>query len=468
MQKNHSVFRVESLKFLVSDLAALFQAQLNEFRVISTPIEVRIQTDSRQIQPGDIFIAIAGEKQNGHQFIPKAIQQGAIGVIAEKSDPAHHAAFEIIVPSTTQALLTAAQKALRKTNCKQIGITGSAGKTTMKEMLSAVLGASYLVANTTGNYNTPIGVPLSILAMNPDADFFVTELSASYPGEIDQNLSYLTLSDAIISSIGSSHLEFFHTVDKVLKEKMKISQAIVETGTLLLPGDNPAILSLPREKQFVYYGLNPSNDLRANHLEYRTNGIHFDAELPGESIPNLSLSAFGNHMVLNSLPVLFLARKYGIPVHSIREVLAGFAAPAGRGRLIHYKEGYCIIDETYNANPVSFKAALQAFDKTPFPRKILVFSDMLELGEGSATLHQRLADEIAAYTFHTVLYYGDYNHIMEPVLKKPDSHYQNFPSLEAMEQFLLQTAQPGDGILIKASNGKHLSEMIRHLESHAC
>jgi len=459
---------VDDLKFLVSDLASLFQAQLNVYTSIFTPIEVRIQTDSRQIQPGDIFIAIAGEKQDGHQFIPNAIQQGAIGIIAEKSDPTMHAAFEIIVPSTTRALLTAAQGALRRTSCKQIGITGSAGKTTIKEMLSAVFSTSYRVANTTGNYNTPIGVPLSILAMDPNADFFVTELSASYPGEIDQNLSYLTLSEAVISSIGPSHLAFFHTVDNVLKEKMKIGKAVVETGSLLLPGDNPTILALPRENQFVYYGLNPSNDLRATHLEYRTNGIHFDVELPGEKITGLYLSAFGDHMVLNSLPVLFLARKYGIPIQSIREVLAGFTAPVGRGRFIQYKAGFCIIDETYNANPVSFQAALKAFANTPFPRKILVFSDMLELGEGSDTLHKMLAEEIASYAFDSVLYYGDYNDIIEPILKKPGGYYHFSPSLEEMEQFFLEKVQPGDGVLIKASNGKHLSEIIRHLESKAC
>jgi UDP-N-acetylmuramoyl-tripeptide--D-alanyl-D-alanine ligase len=257
-------------------------------------------------------------------------------------------------------------------------------------------------------------------------------------------------------------------VDNVLKEKIKIGKALVENGFLLLPGDNPYILSLPHEKQFVYYGLNPSNDLRATHLEYRTNGIHFDVDFPGEKITDLSLSAFGDHMVLNSLPVLFLARKYGIPIHTLREVLTGFTAPAGRGRFIQYKEGFCIIDETYNANPVSFRAALKAFANTPFPRKILVFSDMLELGEGSATLHKMLAHEIASYAFDTILYYGDHNNIMEPILKKPEGHYYYFPSMEAMEQLFLQRIQPGDGVLMKASNGKHLSEIVRRLESKAC
>lgn len=449
---------------LLSEMASLLEARCIEYQALTSPIEIHIQTDSRLVKPGDIFIAIPGEKLDGFQFIPDAITHGAIGVIAEKTHPHAHSAFELIVSSPTQALLTAARKALGKTSAKQIGITGSAGKTTVKEMLSAVLSAAYPVAKTTGNYNTPIGVPISILAMDPGVDFFVTELSASYPGEIDQNLSYLSLSEAIITSIGASHLEYFHSVENVLTEKMKIRKALSDTGRLLLPGDNPLVHSHPPESPCLFFGLEPANDVQASQIRYETNGIHFDVRMPTETISDLCLMAFGEHMVQNALPIVYLARKYGVSIEAIRKVLAAFTAPVGRGRYIQFQAGFCIIDETYNANPVSFSAALKAFDSTPFRRKILVFSDMLELGERASFLHQALAEQIARVAFHTILYYGDFNSIMEPLLNTSGVHYHYLNSLEETEQRFLQIVQPGDGVLMKASNGKRLSDIIRHLE----
>ena len=453
------------MRVTIRELASFFEARFIEYRPVSEPFEALIQTDSRLVKPGNLFIAIPGEHLDGYRFIPEAIRQGAIGVIAEQPYPDCHADFELIVPSTSRALLTAAKKALRTTSCQQIGITGSAGKTTIKEMLSFLLSTSFKVAKTSGNYNTPVGVPLSILAMDSDADFFITELSASYPGEIDQNLAYLALSDAVISSIGPSHLAFFQTVENIVREKMKIGANLPADGSLLLPGDNPLIRTYPFQKQQVHFGLLPENDIQAVDLIYQSDRVHYQVKLPGETIRDLSLTAYGEHMVANSLPVIFLARKYSVPISLIKDALAAFSAPVGRGRCFHTKGGYSVVDETYNANPVSFKAALEAFSKTIFARKLLVFSDMLELGEESSSLHRSLAKDIANYSFQTVLYYGDYNEQIEPILLQAGFDYRYLPNLEELEKAFLQSVLPGDGVLMKASNGKHLSILIQHLEN---
>jgi len=223
------------MKFTVQELAELFNASLLVHEDSSDPFEIVLKTDSRLIKPGDIFLAMRGETQDGHQYIHQAIENGAIGIVAEKPTQPPFPQFELIVPCTQQALLSAGEKALQKTTCRFIGITGSAGKTTVKEMMASVLNTTYRTAKTAGNYNTPIGVPISIFAMDPSSDFFIIELSASYPGEIDQNLRYLHFSDAVISSIGPSHIEFFHTVDRVLQEKMKIKETLLPQGALCLP-----------------------------------------------------------------------------------------------------------------------------------------------------------------------------------------------------------------------------------------
>lgn len=455
------------MKFTVQELAALFNARLLIHEDISDPLEIVLKTDSRLIKPGDIFLAMRGETQDGHQYIHQAIENGAMGIVAEKPAQPPFPHFELIVPSTQQALLSAGEKALQETHCQFIGITGSAGKTTVKEMMASVLKTSYRTAKTTGNYNTPIGVPISIFAMDPAADFFTIELSASYPGEIDQNLRYLHFSDAVISSIGPSHIEFFHTVDRVLQEKMKIKEALLPQGTLCLPGDNQLIQSLPASQQTLYFGFGASNPIRAVNLVYQSDGMHFQANLPGESIPDLSVPSFGDHMILNALPVIFLARKHGVSVPRIRESLSGFSAPAGRGKINQYPKGFCVIDETYNANPVSFKAALSAFSNIPFKRKILVFSDMLELGTSSRSLHQALAKQISSLSIDQILYYGDFNDILEPILQTTSRSYHYFPSLEALEKAFFELVQPGDGVLMKASNGKALFRIIQHLKELA-
>lgn len=455
------------MKFTVQELAALFNAQLLVHEDISEPFDIVFKTDSRLIQPGDIFLAMRGETQDGHQYIHQAIENGAIGIVAEKPVQPPFPHFELIVPSTQKALLSAGEKALQKTTCRFIGITGSAGKTTVKEMMASVLNTTYRTAKTAGNYNTPIGVPISIFAMDPTADFFIIELSASYPGEIDQNLSYLDFSDAIISSIGPSHIEYFHSVDRVLQEKLKIKEALLPQGILCLPGDNELIRSLPPSQQILHFGFGASNPICAVNFLYESDGMHFQANLPEETIPDLSVPSFGDHMILNALPVIFLARKYGVPVSRIRETLSGFSAPAGRGKINHYPKGFCVIDETYNANPVSFEAALSAFSKIPFSRKILVFSDMLELGNSSRSLHQALAEQISSLSIDQILYYGDFKDILEPILQTPSHSYHYFPSLETLEKAFFELIQPGDGILIKASNGKALYRIIQHLEELA-
>lgn len=455
------------MKFTAQEFAALFNAHLINHKDFPNQFEASLKTDSRLIKPGDIFLAIRGEKLDGHEFIKNAVENGAMGIVTEKPTiDQPFPCFELIVSSVNQALLLAGKKALEQTKCQFIGITGSAGKTTVKEMIASVMGASFRIAKTAGNYNTPIGVPISILAMDPAVDFFIIELSASYPGEIDQNLQYLHLSDAVISSIGPSHLEYFHTVERVLQEKMKIKEALLPQGLLCLPGDNELICSLPVTQNVFHFGFRESNDIRATHLHYQPNGVIFQAELPDELIPDLMLPAFGDHMILNALPVIFLARKYGVPVSRIRETLSEFTAPAGRGKIKHYQAGFCIIDETYNANPVSFQAAISAFSKIPYSRKILVFSDMLELGSASRKLHQALAEQIASLSLDQILYYGDFHDVLEPILQTRSHTFRYFPSLETLENAFLEFIRPGDGILMKASNGKSLYRIIQHLEEH--
>lgn len=455
------------MKLHTSKLKEYFHAEEVDTLSSTAEINVKVCIDSRLIRPGDIFVCIKGEKADGHEFIPMAIQKGAIGfLVSEKTEIPDHL-FQIISHSPVKSLQFAAAKILKETSIKQIAITGSAGKTTTKEIMFLIFNQFIDTAKTQGNYNTPIGVPVSIINMENDRLVFISELSASYPGEIDQNLSFMNLESAVITGIGFSHLEFFGSTNNIFIEKMKIAKSIRQEGHLLINGDQ----AFGKEAKSIFpntltFGLKPENDIQAVIIKKDDLGTTFHLREKGKLTPEWKLSTFGDHFIYNAIPGIYLAIKNGAPTESINHALSLFQAEKGRGKIIQWINNSTIIDESYNANPFSFAMSLQSFQSHHFTRKIAVIGDMLELGTTSEQQHFELGKLVAESMIDIVIYKGYYKNFFKEGLKGSKIQYIPVENNKEIEQYLLSIVKKGDGILIKASNGTRLQEVVEQLERY--
>jgi UDP-N-acetylmuramoyl-tripeptide--D-alanyl-D-alanine ligase len=453
------------LKIQTNLIKQFFQASDLIGHNIPSELDLHVVIDSRLIKPGDVFVCIRGENVDGHNYINNAVANGAVGFMVNRKVDIPSNCFQIVTSSPETSMQIAAKRILKENQIKQIAITGSAGKTTTKDLLSGVMNSTFPTSKTIGNYNTPIGVPISIINMDSFSHFFVCELSASYPGEIDQNLSFLELEAAIITGIGSSHLEFFGNIESIFNEKMKITKSIRNQGPLIINGDQ----EWGRKAKKLYshttsFGFEKDNDITAFDLQRQKNGTSFQIRLKDMIIPDFFISTLGEHFILDSLPSIFLAFSLGVPIEKIKKSIASFQAEKGRGRIIKFLKNTTLIDESYNANPYSFKMSLGSFIKSRFTRKIAVIGDMLELGDESYHLHEELGKWLRESDIKIIIYKGQFSKAVSTALLGSSQEFYPMDSLSKIEDFLLSILQEGDGVFIKASNGVGLHTLVAQWE----
>ncbi len=432
------------------------------------PFQCRMYVDSRDMEPGGLFVCFKGENTDGHFYVRNAIQNGAQGIVTEHVVKVEQAGvFQIHVASTREALKKFANHVLCAIQPGTIGITGSAGKTTTKELVQAIFGQAFSTFGTLKNYNTPIGIPLSLAQMPWDAAYFIAEMSASCPGELEEILSFVCPSYGIITSIGASHLEFFKGVEGVYEEKIKLAKNINQKEYCWMNGDQDwAKKAISENIPLTSYGFLSSNDVYAENVRTENMGISFDVHSHGTQWKNFYIRGHGKHLVLNALPAIGIAINEGIAQETIRKALNNFSPGKGRGRCLKLKNQLLILDESYNANPLSMKTSLEALLNMPFSRKIVVLGDMLELGEKAWELHLELGKWISSHEteFEKIIYVGKYGE----AVKEGDMHNRSRYHCEASwkEAFDLLVSIPlhETTILIKASNGVGLFKLVEALE----
>lgn len=374
--------------------------------------------DSRAVEPGMLFVAVKGEKVDGHDFIPQALAKGAAGVVDGREELARVA--------------RAYRRTLRAT---VVGVTGSAGKTTTKELTAAFLRAGGLkVHATAGNYNNDLGLPLTVLNCPPDADVLVVEMGTNHPGEIAYLVDIAEPEIGLVSSIGTAHIEFFKTQDGIADEK----------GTLLarLPGAAVA----PRPSFAVLARENDRYDRLAAMCRAPLVTVSQTDPAAARLAEALRVRLPGRHNVSNALIALGCAMRLGVSEEACLAALKDFALPGGRWRVVE-RDGVTYVDDTYNANPTSMVAALETFAALEVKgRRIAVLGDMFELGDQSAALHARVKARAADLPLDRVVFVGD-----------------NFGGVSRDEagRFLAAEARPGDAVLLKASHGMHLDELLK-------
>lgn len=432
---------------------------------LSRPV-TSVVIDSRMATPGSLFVAFAGERTDGHRYLAQCAQNGAVAALVEKDVNAPPGLVAIRVDNTLGALQKlAAYRRLQLPGLTVVGVTGSTGKTTTKELAAAMLSRAHPVFKSAGNQNNEIGLPLSIFAIEPDVRYAVLEMGMCAPGEIADLCRISRPGLGIITNVGCSHLEKLGSEEAILAAKFELADNIHLPGIMIVPGDDQRVrqrASASRgPNKFVFFGLGPNNDVWAESISGDHQGSNFTVcWQQGRQQVNLALP--GRHNVLNALAAFALGLQLAMPGHLIAEGLAGVTGEAGRLQQMEAK-GIIVLDDTYNANPDSTRAALEVLTAVPTQgRRIAFLGDMLELGPIAVEEHIAVGRLAARLKLDLLVAVGQYrSQVREGALAGglEEQRILQFPtSREAA--CALNRLRPGDAVLFKGSRGVAMDILV--------
>ncbi|TDR37954.1 UDP-N-acetylmuramoylalanyl-D-glutamyl-2,6-diaminopimelate--D-alanyl-D-alanine ligase [Aquamicrobium defluvii] len=435
-----------------------------------------ISIDTRTLQPGDAFFAIKGETMDGHDFATAAIKAGAaVLVVAEGKLPAlgRLTAPMIVVPDVLAALERLAVAARARARGKVIAVTGSAGKTTTKEALRHALGSVGSVHASDKSFNNHWGVPLTLARLPEDTEYSVFEIGMNHPGEIRPLVKMVRPHVAIVTLVAAAHLGFFRDLDEIAAAKAEIFEGIEPGGAALINRDDPRanlLGKMAREagvEHVLGFGEHQRSTYRLINCVLNADHSTMTARIGRREVV-ARVGAPGRHMVQNALAVLGAADLVGADIDRVALALGDLPAQQGRGRrhiLVHGGGSFTLIDESYNANPASMKAALDLLDATPAEgegRRIAVLGDMLELGEQSEQLHAGLAELVVGTGISHVLLGGPHMKALAEVLPS-DVAVVHRDEADDLARLLIETVQPGDVVMVKSSKGIGFSRIVEAL-----
>jgi UDP-N-acetylmuramoyl-tripeptide--D-alanyl-D-alanine ligase len=422
-----------------------------------------VSTDSRALRPGALFVALRGEKFDGHNFIRQAAESGAAGAVVEDAPAGLPSDFAVIKVGNTLIALQKMAAAYRRTlPAKVINITGSNGKTSTKDFTAAVLSRRGRVAKTEGNLNNHIGLPLTILRASAKDQFGVFEIGMNHPGEIAP-LAKISHPDAgVITNIGVAHIEFMRTREAIAQEKGMLAEAVGPDGFVVLSADDDFTGSIAArtKAKIIRAGLN-SGDVFATGLVADTGGTRFTVHARGESADGC-LETPGRHMVRNAMLALAVGIEYGVPLDECLDALRD--AKLTRGRMERKMvRGICILDDSYNANPDSMVAALETLGALP-GRRIAVLGQMNELGVESEQGHRRVGEAAAGEKIDCVITVGNIAAGIAAAARDHGVKYTMTPGTTAEAAAILRSlARKGDTLLVKGSRSVRMETIIEEL-----
>ncbi len=424
-----------------------------------------VSIDSRTIKRGDIFIAIRGENFDGHDFVGRVLEKASAIVVSRKDVPVGSRCPVILVKDTVRALGDLAAFHRRRFNIPVVAITGSAGKTTTKEMAARVLATRFCILKNIANQNNLIGVPLTLLRLKSRHEIAVVELGTNLPGEIRRLTQITHPTVAILTNIGESHLEFLKSRAGVFKEKFELVRQMAARGVVIYNQDDvflKAIGRKPLTQRLISCGTIKTARFYAEGIETNGNNqTHFF--LNGKDPFTLRTSA--RHMVDNALAAIAVGQFFKIHHAGIRKILARFKPLDNRGSL--YKVGpYKLIDDTYNSNPVSLRSAIGSIHQLPYRgRKIFVCGDMLELGPQTERLHREMGRRMAKADIDILLTVGKHSRwIAEQARSNKNISVCHCPDIPTAQNRLARYLTAGDMIFLKGSRGIHLERIVEFIK----
>ncbi|MCF6464865.1 UDP-N-acetylmuramoyl-tripeptide--D-alanyl-D-alanine ligase [Clostridium sp. Cult2] len=428
-----------------------------------------VSTDSRTIEKGQLFIPLTGENFNGHDFIEQAIEKGAVASFWDKNEPLPQLDFPfILIEDTLTALHQLAKEYRKQLNVKVIGITGSNGKTTTKDIIASILNTKYKTKKTKGNLNNLIGAPLTLLDLDEDTEISVVEMGTDKFGEISILTSIAKPDVAIITNIGEAHLEDLKTKENIAKAKLEILEELSPDGLFVYFGDDPIlkkeIKNIEICQKIITYGVEKHNDYQCELGLVDENGISF--MLTNPKMDNLFLPMLGKHNMYNATAAIVVAKYFNIPFDFIREGLYHVEKTGMRNELV-YAEGFTILNDSYKSNPSSVLAALDTlYNMEQYSQRIAVLGDMLGLGEDEIEMHEEIGSKIDSDKIDYLFTIGPFaEHIAKTAKlifeKDRIISCNNKPQLI---ENLKQVIKPKSIILVKASRPLELEEVVDKLK----
>jgi UDP-N-acetylmuramoyl-tripeptide--D-alanyl-D-alanine ligase len=429
-----------------------------------------VTIDTRNIPINSLFIAIEGNNFDGHTFLKEAVKRGAKAIVINENKLSIADKIKvpvITVPDTTTALGSIAGIWRNKLNAKIISITGSAGKTSTKEILVQLLSEKFKVNKTIGNYNNHIGVPLTILNTQNKYDMLVAELGTNHFGEIKYTAEIIRPDFALITNIADSHLEFFKDREGVLKEKWVLAEVTESREGLVFINNDDKLLRISGDKlaKKITYAFDNEADVRGKITGYNGEG-QTEIEISyGKKKVRLSLPLYGEQNAKNLLAAAAIAFKLGLSVKQIKDGVKKLKA-ADKRLNVRKHNNITVIDDTYNANPESMNASLDLLGKmTSFKSRIAVLGDMLELGQDEIELHKNLEATIKKNKIDSVFTIGNRMKNLSELLKNTGIEAKHFNIREALSSFLDKRDFRDSVILVKGSRGMKMEEFVQVIES---
>jgi UDP-N-acetylmuramoyl-tripeptide--D-alanyl-D-alanine ligase len=427
----------------------------------------RVTTNSRDVKKGDLFIAIVGKKHDAHDFIVDVVKKGAVGIVVSKNVVGLNPSVAVVkVADTTLALGDIARFHRQRFNIPVIAITGSAGKTTTKEMIAAVLKTKYRVLKNIGTENNQFGVPLTILKMKSSDEIAVLEVGTNTPGDIPWLASIVQPTVAVMTNIGESHLELLKTPADVFKEKFALVKALREHGTAIINHDDRFLAKVPAKiiKKSLTFGIQQKSAVQAKAVTVIGNRIHFKIDRVG----NFTLPGTATANIYNALAAICCGRLFKVGYPDIKNVLKKFSFKSGRQAFV--KAGQiALIDDTYNANPVSFRSALQAIGQQQCRgRRVLICADMLELGLQSERYHREIGTCAALAGIDAIFSYGKFAKEIGLAAKTKNIRVEIFHGAtpESVEEKVKNYFLPGDTVLVKGSRGMKTERFVEFIKKN--
>ncbi|MDQ0216308.1 UDP-N-acetylmuramoyl-tripeptide--D-alanyl-D-alanine ligase [Oikeobacillus pervagus] len=425
--------------------------------------------DSRKVEQGNLFIPFKGENVDGHQYVRGAIEKGAAASLWQKDVPNPPNDLPILIVDDPLVALQQLARAYREQlHIKIVGVTGSNGKTTTKDMITNLLSTQYSVQKTEGNYNNHIGLPLTILSLKQDTEVAVLEMGMSAKGEIDFLTKLARPDIAVITNIGEAHLQDLGSREAIAEAKLEITNGLHENGLIVYFGDEPLLTrSLARENRFriCTFGYSDQNTLYPVNIHQSHDGSVFS--ICGLDNVQFELPVLGKHNVLNALAAMLVANELDVSFESMKESLRHVELTKMRMEIIEGQKGERIINDAYNASPTSMKAAIELITYLEgFEEKIVVLGDMLELGPDEKIFHEEVGKSMNAEKIEYVFTYGPLGeHIARGALTVfPKDRVFSFRDKQKLIDQLRSVITGKEIILVKASRGMKLEEVVQSLK----
>ena len=434
-----------------------------------------VSIDSRTIRPGELFVAIHGPRHDGHDHVGSALEQGALAAVVAEARLSQYAGWVgdrcIGVADSFQALKQLARAVREAWGGKIVGITGSVGKTTTKEILAALLGAKLRVLKSEGNLNNEYGLPLTLFRLEETHQAAVLEMGMSRRGELARLAAIARPDVGVVTRVSPAHLEFFSSVDEIALAKRELIEGLNgRESTAVLNADDPRVAAFGAfaPGRVLTYGIEKQAFFMAQEIEDRgALGTAFDYASP-EGHVRLELNVPGRHAIANALAALAAASVWGIGAAEAQSVFRSMRAPAMRGELLRFSNGAALINDSYNSSPAALQAMTELLAATPnYRRRILAAGEMRELGASSAELH-REAGKFAAKTGKIdwiVGVAGEAEQIVEGAVAAglPRAQTRFFSTPEEAAEFLRSFMVSGDLLLVKGSRGVKMERIVESL-----